>query len=105
LAVEMFCYRARKYIGAYLAALGGADAIVFGGGIGEHAPYIRARICEDMDWCGLRLDPARNTAPSGAEARISADDARIGAYVIPVDESALIAQYTYETIRGGPHNG
>ena len=52
LAIEVFCYRARKYIGAYLACMGGADAVIFTGGIGENAPEIRARICEGMDWAG-----------------------------------------------------
>jgi acetate kinase len=98
LAIELFCNRARKYIGAYLAALGGADAIVFGGGIGEHAPAIRARISEGMEWCGLRLDPERNKAAGAAPARISADDAPLRAYVIPVDESILIAEQTYRCI-------
>lgn len=98
LAIEVFCYRVRKYIGAYLAALGGAQAIVFGGGIGEHAPTIRARICEGMEWCGLRLDPQRNAAAIGVEGRISADSALIAAYVVPVDESVLIAQYTAEYV-------
>src|SRR5207249_420057 len=83
-AVELFCYRARKYLGAYLAALGGADAVVFGGGIGEAAPVIRARICEGMVWCGLRLDPGRNDAAvrlePGRAARISADGTRPEAY-------------------------
>jgi acetate kinase len=105
LAVELFCYRARKYVGAYLAALGGADAVVFGGGIGEHAPAIRARIAEGMEWCGLRLDPERNAAAGAAPARISADDARLPAYVIPVDESILIAEQTYRCIEEtGGHN-
>jgi acetate kinase len=99
LAVEVFCYRARKYLGAYLAVLGGAEAIVFGGGIGENAPYIRARITEGMAWCGLRLDPQRNAATVGVEGRISADESAIHAYVIPVDESLLIAQYAYEIAR------
>ncbi len=94
LAVEAFCHRARKYIGAYLAVLGGADAIVFGGGIGEHAPDIRARICDGMDWCGLQLDEQSNRSTVGAEARISTADASIAAYVIPVDEEALIARDT-----------
>jgi acetate kinase len=62
LAVAMFCYRVRKYIAAYLAVLNGADAILFGGGIGENASEVRARICAQMDWCGLRLDTARNIA-------------------------------------------
>jgi acetate kinase len=94
LAVEVFCYRVRKYIGAYLAALGGAQAIVFGGGIGEHAPEIRSRICSGIQWCGLRLDPALNARATGAEERISPGDSAIHVYVIPVDESALIARYT-----------
>ena len=59
LAIEIFCYRVRKYVGAYLAALGGADAIVFAGGIGENAPEIRARICAGLEWTGLAVDAAR----------------------------------------------
>ncbi|MFL5732177.1 MAG: acetate/propionate family kinase [Chloroflexia bacterium] len=100
LAVEVFCYRARKYIGAYLAALGGAQAVVFGGGIGEHSPDIRARICGGMEWCGLRLDPSANANATGAEAMISAHDSPVKAYVILVDESALIARYTAEVVSG-----
>jgi len=100
LAIDLFCYRARKYLGAYLAALGGADAIVFGGGIGEAAPVIRARICDGMAWCGLRLDPGRNDAAVGLEpgraARISADGARPEAYVVAADEETWIAR---ETVR------
>ena len=94
LAVEMFCYRVRKYIGAYMAALGGANAVVFGGGIGENSPLVRARICEAMSWTGLKLDRDRNDAANGIEARISADDSRINAYVIPVDEAVIIARDT-----------
>jgi acetate kinase len=92
LAVAMFCYRARKYVGAYLAALGGADAVIFGGGIGEHSAAVRARICAGMEWCGLVLDEARNAAAIGSEACISAPGARIQAYVIPVDEELIIAR-------------
>jgi acetate kinase len=94
LAVDIFCYRARKYIGAYLAALGGAQAIVFGGGIGENAPGIRARICEGLEWCGLRLDLERNDTTVGVEGRITANNASIAAYVVAVDESMLIAEHT-----------
>jgi acetate kinase len=94
LAVDMFCHRVRKYIGAYLAALGGADAVVFGGGIGENAPLVRARVCAGMDWCGLTLDEARNARTVGSEGRISTDDSRVRAYVIPVDEAAIIARDT-----------
>jgi hypothetical protein len=58
LAIDLFCYRARKYVGAYLAAMGGADAIVFAGGIGENAPEVRARICAGLEWLGLEVDPS-----------------------------------------------
>jgi acetate kinase len=93
-AVDVFCYRARKYVGAYLAALGGADAIVFSGGIGENCPEIRAEICERMEWCGLEIDAAANRGAVGSEARISADGARVSAWVIPTDEEQVIALET-----------
>ncbi len=99
LAVEMFCYRVRKYIGAYLGVLGGADAILFGGGIGENAPTVRARICEEMGWCGLILDQERNAKAVGLEGRISADSATIQAYVILVDEAVIIARDTVSCLR------
>jgi len=92
LAVQAFCHRARKYLGAYLAVLGGADAIIFGGGIGEHAAEIRDRICAGMEWCGLALDTRANRAVVGVDALISTADSRIAAYVIRVDEELLIAQ-------------
>jgi acetate kinase len=94
LALDMFCYRVRKYIGAYLAALGGAEAIVFGGGIGENSPVIRERICAGLEWFGLALDPALNCSRAGSEGRISADTARIHAYVVPVNEAVIIARDT-----------
>ena len=99
LAVDMFCYRARKYIGAYLAALGGAQAVVFGGGIGENDPLIRQRICEGLDWFGLLLDPVRNAAATGVECRISLDAALVQAWVVPVDEAALMAEAAAECLR------
>jgi acetate kinase len=102
LAVEIFCYRARKYLGAYLAVLEGAQAVVFGGGIGENSPLVRAKICEGMKWCGLHIDPKENSALAGAEGRISPADSRIHAYVIPSDEEALIARDTASLIRGQP---
>lgn len=100
LAIEAFCHRARKYLGAYLAVLGGADAVIFGGGIGEHAPAIRARICADMDWCGLRLDAAANAAAIGAEKRISVTNATVEAYVITVEEERLIAEAARALVTG-----
>jgi acetate kinase len=100
LAVDMFCYRVRKYVGAYLAGLGGANAVIFGGGIGENAPAVRARICAGMGWCGLTLDEERNARTVGSEGRISTDDSRVHAYVIPVDEAAVIARDTVRCLRG-----
>ncbi len=99
LAVEMFCYRVRKYVGAYLNVLGGADALVFGGGIGENAASVRARICSGMEWCGLVLDQDRNRATIGSEERISMDEAKIHAYVIPVDEAVIIARDTFSCLQ------
>jgi acetate kinase len=103
LAIELFCYRARKYIGAYLAVLGGADAIVFGGGIGENSPEIRSRICADMEWCGVRLDPDRNRAAvglaPGSAARISHDGTAVGVYVVADDEESWIARETVRCVR------
>lgn len=97
-AVAVFCYRVRKYIGAYLAVLEGADALIFGGGIGERSAAIRANICEGMGWCGLHLDPLRNAAVAGiraGEARmISTGQARLACYVAGVDEELEIARAT-----------
>jgi len=103
LAVEVFCYRARKYIGAYLAAMGGADAIVFTGGIGENSPEIRARICESLEWAGLKIDAAKNQQIVGREALISTEDSKLLAYAIPTDEELLIARDTVRVILGQPH--
>jgi acetate kinase len=103
LAIEIFCYRARKYIGSYLAAMGGADAIVFTGGIGENSPDIRGRICAEMEWCGLRLDPDKNKQAIGREAEISMSDSRLRAYAIPTDEELLIARDTVRVVLGVPH--
>jgi acetate kinase len=103
LAIDVFCYRARKYIGAFLACMGGADAVVFTGGIGENSPAIRAGICEGLQWAGLQLDDARNQEMIGREGKISTDDARLHLYVIPTDEELLIARDTVRCILGEPH--
>jgi acetate kinase len=101
LAIDVFCYRARKYVGAYLAALGGAQAVIFSGGIGEHQPEIRARICEGFGWAGLELDGDANRAAVGGEARISAASARLAAWVIVADEEAVMARDAWSVIRAG----
>jgi acetate kinase len=103
LAVDMFCHRVRKYVGAYLAVLGGADAIVFGGGIGENAPLLRARICAGMEWCGLQFDAERNE--STREGCISTQDSELHAYVVPVNEEVLIARDTLDCLESRESNG
>jgi acetate kinase len=102
LALEMFCYRVRKYVGAYLAVLGGAQAIVFTGGMGERAAPIRARIGQGFEWAGLAMDDRRNDDTVGREGQISAEHGRLQAYVIPTDEELMIARETAACIsRGG----
>ena len=93
LAIDVFCHRARKYLGAYLAVLEGADAVVFTGGTGTHQPEIRERIAGGFDWCGLTLDRDRNAAARG-ESVISAARSTIRALVIPADEERIIAHET-----------
>ncbi|MFZ5524935.1 MAG: acetate/propionate family kinase [Pseudomonadota bacterium] len=92
LAIDIYCYRVRKYIGAYLAVLGGADAILFGGGVGEHAPEIRERILAGMEWAGIVLDRERNRAAIGSEACLSQDDSPVAIWTIAVDEAQLLAE-------------
>jgi acetate kinase len=102
-AIDLFCYRARKYLGSYLAVLGGAEAIVFGGGIGENAPEVRKRICRNMEWCGIGLDHERNRAAvglrPGAAAKISPDDSSVAVYVVAADEETWIAEETARCLR------
>lgn len=103
LAVDIFCYRARKYIGAYAAAMGGADAIVFTGGIGENSPDVRSRICDGLQFLGLEIDRDRNdVCTGGCEGLISTDQSRLAAYTIPTDEELLIARDTVRSVRGAP---
>lgn len=92
LAVEMYCTRARKYVGAYLALLGGCDGIVFGGGIGEHVPQARDAILRDMQWAGIVLDAKANAAARSGDARISADASRVRVWAVSVDEERRLAR-------------
>ena len=99
LAIEIFCYRARKYIGAYLAAMNGADAVVFTGGIGENSPEVRARICDGLQWIGIELDEELNRSHTGGrEGLISREGSRPSVYVIPTDEELLIARDTVRCV-------
>lgn len=101
LAIDIFCYRARKYIGAYLAVLGGSDAIVFAGGIGENAPEIRAEVCRGLQWAGVELDEEANARTvGGAEGRITTAASRLAVWVIPTDEELLIARDTFRAVTG-----
>jgi len=92
LAIDLFCYRLRKYVAAYVGALGGADALVFAGGIGENAPAVRERSLRGLDAVGFALDRGRNEATQGVEAEISPDGSRSRVFVIPTDEELLIAR-------------
>lgn len=98
LAVDLFCYRVKKYLGAYLAAINGADAVVFAGGIGENAPAVRARICAGLEWLGITVDETRNAAIVGGEGRIDAPSSRVQLWVIPTDEELLIARDTWRVV-------
>jgi acetate kinase len=89
-AIDLYCYRAKKYIGAYAAALGGLDALVFTGGIGEHAPAIRERICNGLDFLGIRLDAAQNRTNAPV---ISASNSRVNVRVIQTNEDLMIVQH------------
>jgi acetate kinase len=101
LAIDVYCHRARKYLGSYLAVLGGADGVLFGGGVGEHVPEIRARILDRFGWCGLVLDDDRNRSSVGAEARLSADGSRIDVWAISVDEERVLADAAIEVTPPG----
>jgi acetate kinase len=91
LALEAFVASIRHYIGAYLVVLGGADAIVFTGGIGENSRRVRSGVCRNLEWAGLRLDPNRNEVAKG-EARISGDDSRVEVWVVPTNEELVVAR-------------
>ncbi|MFI5250925.1 MAG: acetate kinase [Bacteroidota bacterium] len=103
LAVEIFCNRAKKYIGAYLAEMNGADAIVFTGGIGENSPDIRERICKGLEFLGLTIDKQKNFSMTGSkEGEISTPDAKLKTFVIPTNEELLIARDTLRTVKNVP---
>ena len=100
LAIDVFCYRTRKYLGAYLAVLAGAaQVVIFSGGIGENSPRIRKSILAGMEWCGLTLDDKANEQVIGCDGRISAAKSQLEVFVIHTDEEAIIAQETTRLIR------
>jgi acetate kinase len=94
-AIELYCYRVTKYLGAYLAVLRGCNGIVFGGGVGEHAPEVRARILAPLAWAGVELDPLANDQALGSEARITRPGSAIEVRVIPNDEDGILANAAF----------
>lgn len=100
LALEVYVHRCKKYIGAYAAVMGGIDVLAFGGGIGENAWEIRARICAGLEFLGLRLDPERNRECVGKAGWISTEDSPVPVLVAKVDEEWVIARDTYLLVRG-----
>jgi acetate kinase len=95
-AIALFTYRAIREIGSLAAALGGLDALIFTGGIGQNDAATRADICEGVRWLGLELDPAGNSNSAGC---ISTDRSRVSAWVIPTDEERMVADHTMQVLR------
>jgi len=94
LAIDIECYRLKKYIGAYSAAMGGVDAIVFTAGVGENSPLHRAKICEGLEFIGVKIDPGENerAVGGGEEVEISTKDSLVKVFVIPTDEELIFAE-------------
>ncbi len=100
LAIELFVTSIRHYLGAYLLELGGADAIVFTGGIGENSSRIRTETCRDLDWLGIKLDPELNDR-GPAERRISAEGSRVEVWTVPTNEEIVVARQTQTLLKSG----
>ena len=98
-AVDVFTYRIKKYIGAYAFALGGIDAVVFTAGIGENSPGIRERVCSGLDGLGIVMDTKKNVAENPAEKEIQHNDSRVKILVIPTNEEKQIALQTLELLK------
>jgi acetate kinase len=105
LALDLFAYRARKYLGAYLAVLGRSDAVLFGGGIGEHMPTMRAAILGDLEEFGIRLDLSRNEKQREGDGRISAESSKIDLWALATDEESVIARDAITLLRESPRDG
>jgi acetate kinase len=105
LAVEIFCYRVAKYVAAYAGIMGGVDAVIFTGGIGEKAPSVRARSLESLGFMGIRVDPGRNSETLGSEGEISEAGAAVKVLVIPTNEELIIARDTLRLVESGESKG
>ena len=93
LAIDIFAYRVKKYIGSYVAAMGGVDAIVFTAGLGENSAFMREKICNGLEFLGTRIDTAKNNV-RGADTEISVDGAKVKIFLIPTNEELVIARDT-----------
>ena len=100
LAIDLFCYRARKYLGAYMAALGGCDAVLLGGGVAEKAPTVRQRMLAGLERLGLTLDPTLN-AGIGQEGRITTEASPVEAWVLPTDEESVMVDEVSDWLGSG----
>jgi acetate kinase len=94
LVLDIYCYRLRKYIGAYAAAMGGLDVLVFTAGVGENSADIRAAVCDGLGFLGIELDPHKNARARGVESDISTAESRVRVLVVPTDEERVIAEET-----------
>lgn len=98
LAIDIFCYRVRKYIGAFTAVLGRLDAVVFTGGIGENMAHVRDGVCSEMSQIGIELDAEKNAGTKGSENEISSEGSRVKVLVIPTNEELAIAKDTFKLV-------
>ncbi len=98
LALDIFIYRIKKYIGSYAAALGGVDILMFTGGIGENVDLVREQVCKDLEFMGIKIDTAKNLEIHGDEAVISTPDSKVTVMVVPTDEEYMIASDTMEIV-------
>ena len=98
MALDVYAYRIKKYIGSYAAAMGGVDAIAFTGGVGENHVYVRQQVLQNMEFLGIKLDEAKNATVHGDEAIISAADSKVTVAVVPTDEELMIATDTAEIV-------
>ena len=99
IAFNLFCYRVKKYIGSYAAAMGGVDAILFTGGIGENGVDVREKICEGLEFLGLEFDSAANKGVRGKDVIISKPSSRVKVMITTTDEEYVIANDTYSLVK------
>ena len=99
LAIDMYCYRIKKYIGAYVAVLGHVDALVFTGGIGENAASVRAAVCRDLSTLGIEIDPEKNSAHNKTAFEVQSKTSTVKVLVIPTNEELEIAEQTVGVIK------